>query len=227
MIFRQNQTSVLLLVSREAIKDLPDDLDHEVSLYKAKILIEQSQGSPVFAKAMKYLNKASSFPGITSENKAEILRQFSRIYKDKGFIFKVRKEFEKAHKEFEEALKYAEEAIVQDWTFWSAHNAKAIALRHLDRIDDAIEVLEDIIKEDDKYEQAYYNLACYLTQKIVPKPKTKIEQNQNIELKEKALSKLTKAIKLEPKNKREARKDLDFDPIRKEKAFEILVQEEE
>lgn len=183
----------------EQIKDLPNDFDYEVPFYKAKILLAQPHEDSVFSAVIKLLNNALSFSNLTEETKSIINREISRAY------FKERKDYGKA-------LEYAEKAIEEDYSHWSAHNAKALALRHLGDLEKAIEVLEDVVKEYKKYDAAYYNLACYYCEKSRKEKDPKKISN----LKETAISNYKIAIKLDPKNKKFAKTDTDLDPISNE-----------
>ncbi|MBU0478271.1 hypothetical protein KKC91_06860 [bacterium] len=176
----------------EAIKDLPDDFNYEVPLYKAKISIDKPHERSICFTLLKFLEKAISFPRLTHEAKSMIYREFSRVY------FK--------EQDYKKALRYAEKAINENFTHWSAHNAKALALRHLNELGKAIKTLEKIIENDKSYEAAYYNLACYYSQKFVKDAKQKTR--------ERAISYYKDAVRLEPKNKEIAKTDSDLDPIR-------------
>lgn len=174
----------------ENIKNLPDDFSYEVPLYKARILLNKERN--VFSTVMNFLNKALSFPDLTNEAKSVIYRYMALAYKQK--------------KCFKESLEYAEKAIAENRIYWTAHNDKAIALRNLDRMDEAIKTLEEILEEDKSYSYAHYNLACYYSLKSVEEPN----------LKDKAVAYYKEAIRLDPKFKDFAKTDNDLNAIRNE-----------
>jgi tetratricopeptide (TPR) repeat protein len=76
----------------------------------------------------------------------------------------------------------------------------------------AIDATSEAIRFNPAYDRAYYNRACYRT--LVGGPVPEI------------LADLREAIGLFPLNRLYARSDGDFDPIRKEPAFQSLVDEE-
>jgi len=174
----------------ENIKNLPDDFNYEVPLYKARILINKERS--VFSTVMTLLDKALSFPDLTNESRAIIYRYMAFAHKRKKW--------------FKESLEYAEKAIVENRIYWPAHNQKAIALRHLGRMEEAIKTLEEIIEEDKSYSYAHYNLACYHSLKSVKEPN----------LKEKAVNYYKEAIRLNSRFKESAKTDNDLDAIRNE-----------
>lgn len=177
----------------ENIKNLSDDFNHEVPLYKARILLNKEKESRVFSTVMKFLDKALSFPNLTNEDKSLIYRYIGRAYLEEK-------------KNYKKALEYMEKAIDENRTYWTAHNEKAIILRRQGRMDEAIKILEEILEEDKSYSYAHYNLACYYSLKI------KKESN----LKDKAINCYKEAIKLDQKFKDTAKDDSDLDNIRKE-----------
>lgn len=183
----------------EQIKDLPENLNYEVPLYKAKILMGQPHDEYVFPAVMKLLSRALLFPTITSETKSIIFREMSRVY------FQEKRDYKKA-------LEYAEHAIKEDYTHWSAYNARALALRHLGNLDEAITVLEECIKGNNKYDAGFYNLSCYYAQKM----ERERDGVKKLNLKDMAVSNYKAAIRLQPKNKEYSRTDPDLSPIRKE-----------
>ncbi len=186
----------------EEIKDLPDDFNYEIPLFKAKILFGQEHEGSSFGPIMKLLHKARSFPELAEETKSVIDCEISRTY------FKEKKDYKKA-------LEYAEKSIEEDYTYCTAYHAKALSLRHLGDLDEAIKTLEDIIIWDRSYDIAYYNLACYYAQKS----RTEDNSAQKIILKNKATSYFRKAMDLQPKVKdlvTFSATDPDLDPIRTE-----------
>ncbi|GEM_PF-3176405 len=180
----------------EEIEDLRENFSYEVPLYKARILMGQKHGDYVFPVVMKLLNKALLFPGITTEIKSIIFREISRAYLQEK-------------KDYGKALEYAEMAIKENYTHWSAYNAKALALRHLGNLDDAIKILEECIKGNNKYDVACYNLACYYTLKM----EGETEANRILNFKNEAISKYQRAITLQPKNKDYSKTDRDLRSI--------------
>ncbi len=183
----------------EEIKELPDDFNYEVPLFKAKILLGQRHEGSIFSSIMKLLNKASSFPELSEETKSVIDCEISRTY------FTEKKDYKKA-------LEYAERAISEDYTYCTAYNAKALSLRHLGNLDEAITTLEEIIIGDKNYDIAYYNLACYYAQKF----RVEDDAEKKEIFKNKAITHFKTAIKFRLKSKEFAKTDTDLDPIRSE-----------
>lgn len=174
----------------EIIKSLPDDLNYEIPLYKARILIHKTPS--VFLTVMSFFDKALLFPKLTNETKALIYRYIATAYREK--------------RDYKKALEYAEKAINENRIYWTAHNEKAMALKRLGRMDEAIKTLEKIIEEDRSFIYAYYNLACYYSLKSLKKP----------QLKSIAITYYKEAIKLNLRWKKFAKTDSDLDNIRNE-----------
>ncbi|MCK5708041.1 MAG: tetratricopeptide repeat protein [Candidatus Aureabacteria bacterium] len=168
------------------IKNLSEDLNYEVPLYKARILMDQPHDESIYFTVINLLKKSLSFPKLTEEAKAMIYRYISFAYL-------------KEKKDYKKALKFAEKAISENPIYWSAHIAKGRALVRFvpNRLDEAIGILERVIGEDEFYEPAYYNLACYYSEKA--KGETNIEKRTN--LKNKAIKYYKISIKFNPKNK--------------------------
>ncbi len=160
----------------------------------------------ILGNAIDDLNKVFSFPNILPKTKAMAFRQLSRAYRKIG--------------NNEKAVEYAEEAIKGEPNLWGSYIVKAIALRHLGKIDDAIKILEDVTQKNDKHELAYYNLACYYAEKF----KYASDLQEKKAFKEKVLFNLGEAIELKATNKREARIDKDFVSMKDEEEYKRLTQ---
>ena len=83
-------------------------------------------------------------------------------------------------------------------------NFAAIPLLRANRWAEAIVVLEEGLREHPKNASLFYNLACAESQAGRP-----VE----------AITHLREALRLNPKNAEDARRDPDFDPIRREPGF--------
>lgn len=181
----------------ERIKNLPEDLNYEVPLYKAIILMNQKVRA--FSRILQFLNKALDFSDLNNENKAIIYRHMGDAYVDKG-------DCENNKSDYEKALEYMEKAINENPGYWAAHNGKAMALKRLRKMDEAIKILEEVIVEERNYALAYYNLACYYS----------LESKERPNLKAKAIERYKEAIRLNPKLREFAKTDVELDNIRSE-----------
>lgn len=186
-------------VAWEYIKDLPDTFSYEVPLYKGRILFNKEKGKN-YLRAIELLNKALEFPNITNEGKTVVCAFMSRVWI--------------GAKNYKQGLIYAKKSIAEKYTYWTAHNQKAIALRRLGKLDKAIGTLKDVLKIDPTYSYAHYNLACYYCLLI----------ENGISYKEKVIKYLKRAIELRPQFKESAKKDRDFDNIRQDSEFKELIK---
>lgn len=183
----------------EHIKDLPNGLSYEVSYYKARILVNKEKGGDTNLRVIELLNKALEHPNLTNDGKANIYSFIGRTWLDM--------------KDYKQGLIFSNKAIKIKYTSWSAYNQKAMCLRRLQRLDKAIETLENVIRIDESYSYAHYNLACYYCQ-YLPQDKT---------YRQKVLNRLAKSIELRPDFKDTAKKDPDFDNIKNDPEFQKLI----
>lgn len=109
-----------------------------------------------------------------------------------------------------QALGIYEKAIAIDSSHESALIGKAKSFARLDRLDEAIKILTDILHSNPKCERAYYNRACY---KNLSKSYSK----------EEALVDLQEAISLFDFYKQYAQEDKDFKSLLSDEDFKKLI----
>lgn len=165
---------------------LPDDYSYEVPLYKGLTLLKRKD----YSHAITHFEKALEFPDVDK----------ARAHFDIALCF-----FE--NRAFDIAISECDLAIGLRRSYWRAYNLKALSLRRIKKIPEALKVLDQIV--DKKFDVAFYNKACYYSL---------------LDQKTRAIENLKIAIQLDPRNKDEARKDPDFSNIAKTAEFKDLIE---
>ena len=114
--------------------------------------------------------------------------------------------------QYEEAIKSYDLAIEIKGNYWAAYNNKALSLKRLGRINDAIAELKKIIGIDKNNERAYYNLGCYYA---------------ILEDHKEALKCLKRAVELSPKLKSMATTDSDFANLVESEEFKEITKDDD
>jgi tetratricopeptide (TPR) repeat protein len=159
----------------------------------------------VLYKGLTQLRRKDYFDAITSFEKALKLpnADIPRINYNIGNVWYEKKDYMKS-------IGYYDKAILERSNYNPAYNQKAVALRRLGRIDEALDVLRDILNIDGKDAKALYNSSCYYAL---------------LKDKSKALEYLKKAFDINQKRyKGLAEKDPDFEIYRKDKDFLELIR---
>jgi tetratricopeptide (TPR) repeat protein len=171
----------------EILSKLPE-INYEVVLYKG----------------LTQLKRKDYFDAITSFEKALKFKDadLARIYFNIGRVW-----FEK--KEYRKSIEYFDKAISDRSNYSPAYNQKALALRRLGKLDEALKTLSIILHLDEKDAQALYNSACY---------------QALLKNKDEALEYLGKAIGLNSKRYLGlAAKDPDFEIYKIDEGFKKLI----
>ena len=158
----------------------------------------------VLYKGLTQLKRKDYFDAITSFEKALKFKDadLARIYFNIGRVW-----FEK--KEYGKSIEYFEKAILDKSNYSPAYNQKALALRRLGKLDEALKTLNIILHLDEKDAQALYNSACY---------------QALLKNKDEALEYLGKAIALNSKRYLGlAAKDPDFEIYKNDEGFKKLI----
>lgn len=184
----------------EHIKFLPNSLSYEVPYYKARILVNKEKGGDTNLRAIELLNKALADPNLTDDGRVNIYSFMGRTCLNM--------------KDYKQGLVFSNMAIKINYTSLATQNQKAICLRHLQRLDKAIEVLEKIITIDESFSYAHYNLACYYCQYLP----------QDVSYRKLVLEHLARAITLWSEFKVYAKDDLDFQSIKDDPDFIKLIE---
>lgn len=172
----------------EILSKLPEDSDDEICLQKGITLVKKKD----YDKALVYFRKALQFPNVDK----------ARVYFDMGMCWFEAQQYEKAIQQFNEAI------VIKN-NYWPAYNIKALALRRLGKINDAIEELNKIVIGDKNNDKAYYNLACYYS--LLNEPKE-------------AYKNLKRSLELNPNRKDRLEKDLDFTNVKYLAEFQELAK---
>jgi tetratricopeptide (TPR) repeat protein len=160
----------------------------------------------VLYKGLTQLRRNDYFDAITSFEKALKLpnADASRIHFNMGNVWYERKDYPRS-------IGYYDKAISERSNYNPAYNQKAVALRRLGKIDEALDVLKVILSIDGKDAKALYNSSRYYA---LLKNKTK------------ALEYLKNAFDINPRRyKRLAENDPDFEIYKKDKDFNDLFHE--
>jgi len=158
----------------------------------------------VLYKGLTQLKRKDYFDAITSFEKALKFKgaDLPRIYYNIGKVWFERKGYEKS-------IEFFDKAISESSNYAPAYNQKALALRRLGKINDALDVLKIILNIDEKNTQALYNSACYYS----------VLKN-----KDKTLEYLRKVISINAiKYKKLAEADPDFESYKKDSDFKGIV----
>ena len=172
--------------SWEHLISLPDEYSYEVPLYRGLTLLKRKD----YSDAITEFEKALKFPDV---DKARVHFNIAVCFFQNGV--------------FDKAISECDLAINLRRNYWRAYNIKALCLRRIGKIDEALKVLDQII--DKKFDVAFYNKACYYS--LLGK-------------KAQAIDNLKRAIELNTKNKDDALKDPDFSNIAKTPEFEKLTK---
>lgn len=170
----------------EYLTSLPDDYSHEVPLYRGLTLLKRKD----YSHAITQFEKALKF---TDVDRARVHYNIAQCF------------FE--NRAFDMAISECDLAIGLRRNLWRAYNLKALSLRRIKKIPNALKVLDQIA--DKKFDVAFYNKACYYSL---------------LDQKAQAIENLKIAIELDPRNKVDAVKDPDFSNIAKTPEFEKLTK---
>ncbi|MDA7857972.1 tetratricopeptide repeat protein [bacterium] len=171
----------------DILSGLADD-NYEVGLYKGLTLLKRND----------YFNAISLFENAAHFKKADL----GRIYYNIGLCWFHSKQYEKS-------IDFFDKAIKEKSNYGPAYNQKALALRRLGQIKEAIATLKVAVSIDNKNTQALYNLACFYA--LSKKPDEAIEN-------------LRKAISFNAnKYQNLALRDPDFEGIKNRKDFKKLL----
>jgi tetratricopeptide (TPR) repeat protein len=162
--------------------------NYEVFLYKGLVSLKKKD----YSDAMGYLQEALNFEK-TDE---------ARIHFNLGLCWHKSKVYPSAVEEYNKT-------ITAKANYWGAYNNKALVLKRMGKIEEAIDELKKIINVDNKHESAHYNLACYYS---------------IIDEKEEAFKHLKCAIALKDDYKEQALSDPDFANIKKIKQFSDITK---
>lgn len=173
------------------LSKLPDNISYEICLYKGMVL----------TKRQDYSDAITNFECALKFRDADE----ARIYFSLGGCWYQNREYDKAIEEFDKAIKIRS-------NYWSAYNNKALALKRLGKLKEAIIELKKIVSIDKKNDTACYNLACYYSLLT--------------EVKE-ALVSLKISLDLNPKRKKRAKEDPDFANIRNLVEFKELTDDDD
>ncbi|MBU4252516.1 MAG: tetratricopeptide repeat protein [Candidatus Omnitrophica bacterium] len=171
----------------EILSVFSEDLDYEICFLKGMVLAEKKE----YEIARKHFMNALKF---VNTDKA-------RAHFDLGICWYQESSYEKAIQEFDEAIGVKKDYLV-------AYNSKALALKRLGKVNEAIKELQKIIDIDKKNDKAYYNLACYYS--ILKNP-------------EAALKNLAISFDLNSVRKDKSGEDPDFINIKELPEFKKLI----
>ena len=121
---------------------MPDDHSYELCLYKGLTLSKRND----YKDAISMYLKALKMPNA---DKARIFYNIANNFRDQ--------------KIYDEAISHYDKAIEESVNYLDAYIDKAISLRGIGNLKEAIIILEKVIKMDGKMVRAYYNQACYLS----------------------------------------------------------------
>ncbi|MCK4882410.1 MAG: tetratricopeptide repeat protein [Candidatus Omnitrophica bacterium] len=173
----------------EVLKDML--ASYEVCLYKGMVLARRKD----YSDALTSLNAALQFK---RGDKARVHFNIGKCWEE--------------NLQYEEAIKSYDLAIEIKGNYWAAYNNKALSLKRLGRINDAIAELKKIIGIDKNNERAYYNLGCYYA---------------ILEDHKEALKCLKRAVELSPKLKSMATTDSDFANLVESEEFKEITKDDD